>query len=156
MPSSPLLPLPTGLEITAIETIDDLLVVQIVSTKRCSYCPLCFCPATRIHSRYTRVVADLPCAGFRVQLRLHMRKFFCESADCFRKIFTERLPAFVEPWAQTTVRLRQALQALGPATCGELGARLAALLGMHTSPTTILRRIMALPLEPVATVSHLG
>jgi hypothetical protein len=85
-----------------------------------------------------------------------MRKFFCDSADCFRKIFTERLPAFVEPWAQTTVRLRQALQALGPATCGELGARLAALLGMHTSPTTILRRIMALPLEPVATVSHLG
>ena len=141
---------------TAIETIDDLLVVHVVSAKHRSHCPLCFCPATRFHSRYTRVVADLPCAGFRVQLRLHLRKFFCDSADCSRKIFTERLPAFVEPWAQTTVRLRQALQALGTATCGELGARLAVHLGIHTSPTTILRRTMALPFEPVATVSHLG
>jgi transposase len=102
------------------------------------------------------VVADLPCAGFRVQLRLHVRKFFCDTVGCRRKIFTERLPAFVEPWAQTTVRLRQVLQALGTATCGELGTRLAAHLGIRTSATTILRRIMALPLVPVAPVSHLG
>jgi transposase len=154
--SSPLLPLPAGLEIATIETIDDLLVVHIVSTKANVYCPLCFCLAKRRHSRYTRVVADLPCAGFRVQLRLQMRKFFCENADCSRKIFTERVPAFVEPWAQTTVRLRQAFQALGTATCGELGTRLASRLGIGTSATTILRRIMALPSAPVEVVSHLG
>jgi hypothetical protein len=35
-------------------------------------------------------VADLPCAGFRVQLILHVRRFFCDTADCIRKIFTER------------------------------------------------------------------
>ncbi len=139
-----------------IETTDDLLVVHVVSTKGSVYCPLCFCLAKRRHSRYTRVVADLPCAGFRVQLRLQMRKFFCDNADCSRKIFTERVPAFVEPWAQTTVRLRQAVQALGTATCGELGTRLATRLGMHTSATTILRRIMALPPAPVEAVSHLG
>ena len=141
---------------TAIETVDDLLVVQVVSTKGSACCPLCFCPAKRRHSRYTRVVADLPCAGFRVQLRLQMRKFFCENADCARKIFTERVPAFVEPWAQTTVRLRQALQAVGTATCGELGTRLATHLGIRTSATTILRRIMALPSAPVEAVSYLG
>ena len=136
--------------------MDDLLVVHVVSTKGRAYCPLCFCLAKRRHSRYTRVVADLPCAGFRVQLRLQMRKFFCENANCSRKIFTERVPAFVEPWAQTTVRLRQALQALGTATCGELGARVAVHLGIQTSPTTILRRIIALPSAPVEAVSHLG
>ncbi len=156
MSSSPLLPLPAGLEIATIETVDDLLVVHVVSTKVRTYCPLCFCLANRRHSRYTRVVADLPCAGFRVQLRLHMRKFFCDNADCSRKIFTERVPAFVEPWAQSTVRLRQALQALGTATCGEMGTRLAAHLGIQTSPTTILRRIMALSSAPVEAVSHLG
>lgn len=156
MSSSPLLPLPAGLEIATIETIDDLLVVHVVSTKGRVSCPLCFCLAKRRHSRYTRVVADLPCAGFRVQLRLQMRKFFCDNANCSRKIFTERVPAFVEPWAQTTVRLRQALQALGTATCGELGARVAVHLGIQTSPTTILRRIMALPSAPVEAVSHLG
>jgi transposase len=154
--SSPLLPLPAGLEIATIETVDDLLVVHVVSTKVKVCCPLCFCLAKRRHSRYTRVVADLPCAGFRVQLRLQMHKFFCDNADCSRRIFTERVPAFIEPWAQTTVRLRQAVQAVGTATCGELGTRLATRLGIDTSAPTILRRIMALPSGPEDTVSHLG
>ncbi len=53
-----------------------------------SCCPLCFCPAERRHSHYTRMVADLPCAGFRIQLTLHVRRFFCDNADCTRKITT--------------------------------------------------------------------
>jgi transposase len=108
MSSSPFLPLPTGLEIVSVETVEDLLKVQVASTKERAFCPLCHSETSRRHSQYTRVVADLPCAGFRVQLILRVRKFFCETVDCSRKIFTERLPAFVEPWARVTVRLRQA------------------------------------------------
>lgn len=154
--SSPFLPLPAGIEIATTTLCDDLLVVQAVSTKVGSCCPLCFCPAERRHSQYTRVVADLPCTGLRVQLILHVRRFFCDNTDCIRKIFTERLPAFVLPWARLTVRLGEALQSLGLATCGELGTRLAARLAMHTSPTTILRRLMMLPLDPVTSVVHVG
>jgi transposase len=154
--SSPFLPLPAGLEIATTTMRDDLLMVQVVSTKVRSCCPLCFCPAKRRHSQYTRVVADLPCAGFRIQLILHVRRFFCDRADCIRKIFTERLPAFVLPWARLTVRLCEALQSLGLATCGELGTRLGARLAMQTSPTTILRRLMIVPLDPVNSVVHLG
>jgi transposase len=87
MSSSPFLPLPTGLEIVSVETVEDLLKVQVASTKERAYCPLCLCPSERRHSHYTRVVADLPCAGFRVQLILRVRKFFCETVDCSRKIF---------------------------------------------------------------------
>jgi hypothetical protein len=145
MLSSPFLPLPSDLEIVSIETIDDLLKVQVASTKEKAYCPLCLCPSEHRHSHYTRVVADLPCAGFRVQLILHVRKFFCETIDCPRRIFTDRLRAFVDPWARVTVRLRQALEAIGIATCGEVGTRLAELLALPTSPTTLLRRVMALP-----------
>jgi hypothetical protein len=39
----------------------------------------------------------------------------------------------------------QVVQAIGLATCGKGGARLAARLGMSTSRQTILRRIMDLP-----------
>ena len=156
MSSSPFLPLPAGLEIVSIETVNDLLKVQVASTKERASCPLCFCPTERRHSQYTRVVADLPCAGFRVQLILHVRKFFCETVDCSRKIFTERLPAFVEPWARGTVRLRQALEAVGTATCGEVGTRLSERLALPTSPTTLLRRIMALPTDKVGLVKQLG
>jgi transposase len=121
-----------------------------------SCCPLCFCPAERRHSQYTRVVADLPCAGFRVQLILHVRRFFCDHADCIRKIFTERFPAFVLPWARLTVRLCETLQSPGLATCGELGTRLAEHLAIQTSPTTILRRIMVLPTAVREQVLELG
>jgi len=154
--SSAFLPLPAGLEIATTTMRDDLLVVQVVSTKVRSCCPLCFCSAERRHSHYTRVVADLPCAGFRVQLILHMRRFFCDNTNCIRKIFTERLPAFVLPWARLTVRLCEALQSLGLATCGELGTRLAERLALQTSPTTILRRLMVLPTAAKEQGSELG
>ncbi len=102
------------------------------------------------------MVADLPCADFRVQLILHVRKFFCETVECPRRIFTERLPAFVEPWARMTIRLRQALEAVGIASGGEVGTRLAQRLALPTSPTTLLRRIMALPTEKVGSVNQVG
>src|SRR5947209_17031676 len=102
MYSSPFLPLPSGLEILTTESIDDLLRVEVVSSRSGSPCPLCFHPAIRIHSRYTRVVADVPCGGLQVQLVLHVRKFFCDTPDYPRKIFTERLPVFVQPWARMT------------------------------------------------------
>ncbi len=156
MSSSPFLPLPAGLEIVSIETVDDLLKVQVACTKEHVSCPLCRCPAERRHSQYTRVVADLPCTGLRVQLILHVRKFFCETSSCPRKIFTERLLAFVQPWARVTVRLRQGLEAVGIATCGEVGTRLAERLALPTSPTTLLRRTMALPTEKAGSVSQLA
>ena len=68
----------------------------------------------------------------------------------------ERLPAFVLPWARLTVRRGFALQSLGLATCGELGTRLAERLAIQTSPTTILRRIMVLPIAAREQVSELG
>ena len=154
--SSPFLPLPAGLEIATAILHEDLLVVEVVSTKARSCCPLCFCPAERRHSQYTRVVADLPCAGFRLQLILHVRRFFCDTASCIRRIFTERLPAFALPWARLTVRLCEALQSVGLATCGELGTRLAERLAMQTSPTMILRRLMVLPTAARKQVSELG
>ena len=83
--------------------------------------------------------------GRRVQLSLSVRKFFCRNRLCPRKIFTERIPQFVEPWARTTIRLCQAMQSIGLSTCGQGGARLCERLSIQTSRQTILRRIMDLP-----------
>jgi zinc-finger of transposase IS204/IS1001/IS1096/IS1165 len=88
MSSSPFLPLPPGLEILTTTTVDNLLRVEVASTRSHSRCPLCFHSATRIPSRYTRVVAAAPCAGFKVQLVLQVRKFFCDTPECPRKITT--------------------------------------------------------------------
>lgn len=152
------LPLGEGLELSSLEMNhgQGQLVLHVTATSRSAACPLCAQPATRLHSRYSRVVKDLPCAGQQVQLLLHVRKFFCDTPGCARKIFAERLPQLVAPWAQMTTRLCQALQAIGLATCGRLGARLASRLGITTSWMTIVRRVMALPTKPAEQVQCLG
>jgi hypothetical protein len=75
---------------------------------------------------------------------------------CQRKVFTERLPTFVEPWARTTIRFCQQLTPIGLATCGKGGARLASRLGIQTSRQTILRRILDLPNVSTGSILSLG
>ena len=145
-----------GLELSSLEMSNGQLVFHVTATSCGSPCPLCAKPATRLHSRYSRVVKDLPCVGQQVQLILHVRKFFCDTTDCSRKIFAERLPQLVAPRAQMTTRLCQAIQAIGLASCGRLSARLASRLGMTTSWMTIVRRVMALPTKPAEQVHCLG
>jgi transposase len=152
----PLFVLPSGLEMTSCSHHEGKLCVSLVSTQRTSHCPLCGSPATRIHSRYQRRLADLPSTGQSVQLLLTVRKFFCDVPACPRKIFAERLAPFVAPWARVTQRLYQIVQIIGLATGGRLGVRVTDLLEIQTSRHTILRRIMALPTEPVGEVSQIG
>ncbi len=156
MEISQLLPLGDGLELTHLERGDTYLRLSITSTSRSCFCPVCGQPATRLHSRYRRVVKDLPWAGKPVQLILHVRKFFCDTPACVRKVFVERLPQLVAPWAQMTTRLCETIAAIGLATCGRLGARLTSRLGVATSWMTVVRRVMALPSKPVEHVSCLG
>jgi transposase len=87
---------------------------------------------------------------------LEVRKYFCDGTTCVRKIFAERLTPFVAPWARVTARLFQIVQIIGLATGGRLGVRVTDRLGIQTSRMTLLRRIMALPTEPVGPVSELG
>jgi transposase len=150
------LSLPEGLEVTNIEEIDGVLTISAVSTQQSVCCPLCSSVATRVHSHYTRMIADLPCAGQPVRLLVQVRKFFCDVKACARKIFVERLAPFVEPLARVTTRLSESVQVIGFATGGMLGARLTDRLGIQTCWMTILRRIMARPTAPVEQVVELG
>ena len=117
---------------------------------------MCGAPATRIHSRYQRRPADLPSAGQPVRFLLSVRKFFCETPTCARKIFTERLLPFVAPCARVTARLFQIVQVIGLATGGRPGVRVTDRLGIQTTRQTILRRIMALPSISIQQLSQLG
>src|SRR5207245_4167673 len=72
------------------------------------------------------------------------------------KVFAERLPTFVEPWARMTIRSCQQIPSIGLATCGKGGAKLAARLGIQTTRDTILRRVMDLPQRATGSVLYLG
>ena len=86
MELSQLVPLDEGLELTHLERAENSLRLHVTSTSTGCLCPVCGQPATRLHSRYRRVVKDLPCMGQLVQLILYVRKFFCDTADCIRKV----------------------------------------------------------------------
>lgn len=135
----PFLSLAEDFQVKHITIIPTGLCVHVVSMQPISHCPLCGQASRLIHSRYRRVLADVPCAGQCVSLRLEVRKFFCRLPTCPRKIFTERLPTLVQSSARMTKRLQVMLQTVGLATGGEAGARLACKLGMQVTPSTLLR-----------------
>ena len=134
MEVKPALALPEGLEVTDIDVIDKVLTITAVSTQSHPACPLCDTKAARVHSRYTRQVADLPCGGQQVRLLLQVRKYFCDEMICARKIFVERLTPFVDPWARVTRRLFQVVQVIGLATGGRLG------VGIYSPPPANILR----------------
>jgi transposase len=150
------LDLPEGLQVRSLEVADQVINLTVISTQQHPCCPLCGSRASRVHSHYRRQLTDLPCAGRRVRFILHARKYFCDEKTCARKIFTERLTPFIEPWARVTTRFFQAMQQIGLATSGMLGARLGARLGMPASWMTILRRVMAHPGASLKPVVELG
>ena len=156
MERTPLLPLPEGMLIDQREIAKDGLAITAVATHPTSCCPLCSVVSSSIQSHYHRRVRDAPCAGQRVQLLLKVRKFYCRNPCCERKVFTERLPAFVEPWARMTVGHCEQITSIGLATCGKGGVRLGARLGIETTRQTILRRIMEVPTVLTGSVLFLG
>ena len=151
-----LLGLPAQLQVLSFDLVDHLLLIEVASTASESACPGCQSHTSRIHSHSTRKAADLACGGHQVQLILHVRKFFCTNRDCPRKIFAERLAAFLQPWARVTTRLGQQIEAIGLASCARLGARLGSRLRIETSRTSILRRAMKLDTPETDQVVHLG
>jgi len=143
MANPTLLPDPTCLHLSCFEMNEQMITAVVTTTVGEVLCPLCQCRSTRIHSRYTRLVADLPWMGCALRLELHTRRFFCLTAHCPRQIFTERLPNVVAPYARRTSRLTDVFTLIGFALGGEAGKRFVMGMGLSTSPDTLLGLIRA-------------
>ena len=156
MPTTPLFPLPEGLEMTSLSDTPDELLVGVISYRSSSPCPHCSTPSSAIHSSYRRHPKDLPCAGRPIRLVFTVRKFFCRNPTCSCKVFTERLPDFLETSSRLTKRLRRAVQEIGFATGGKGGERLGDKLAMPISEATVLCSLFLVPLPEVSKVHVVG
>jgi len=136
-----LLPEPSELGLKQIERIGNLIFIVVATTRLSVSCPVCKTPSSRIHSRYQRVLRDLPWHGAIVRMRLLCRRFYCRSPECSRRIFTERIPKVVRRYGRFTERSRQVLSLIGYALGGESGARLAEHIGLETSADTVVRTL---------------
>lgn len=146
MSSPTILPAPDQFHLVSLSADAAGIMSTVATSAPQASCPVCERPSRRVHSRYTRTVADLPWHGIPVRVRLHLRRFFCETPDCERQIFTERLPGVVAPYARRTDRLGDWLQHVAFALGGEAGARLLHVLGVPISGDTLLRQIRSVVL----------
>lgn len=146
----PILPATTSdLVLEHLDAADACITMMLRTTCPTASCPRCGAAATRVQSRYTRVLADLPWSGTPVRILLQIRRFWCDLAPCPRRIFAERLPDLARPHARRTVRLTDVLTQVAFALGGEAGARLLVPLGMATSPDSLLRLIRQTPVVPL-------
>jgi transposase len=126
------------------------ITLLISSTQAAPRCPGCHVPARHVHRRDTRTLADLPWSGYAITWRLRVRKLFCRNRQCSRRIFTERLPGLVAPWARRTRRLAARLLAMGLALGGAAGVRLSRHFGLTVSRHTRLRMIRRTPCPAIS------
>jgi transposase len=134
-----------AVRLTEVTVAQEYVLLQLTATAPTTCGPRCAMPSSSEPSRYQRQLTDLPSGSLAVRIQLTVRKFVCRSRSCARRIFTERLPDFTAPYARHTTRLAAVLQAIGIALGGQAGARLAALLGLPTSATTLLRLLRGAP-----------
>src|SRR5215207_8180765 len=140
-----LLPKAPGLKLQEVAINAETVSLSVESTCPSAACPLCGQETARLHSHYLRTLADLPWGGRSVRLSLRVRRFRCSCSECPRRIFAERLPSVVEPYARKTARLHEILELFGFALGGEGGTRLLRRLGMKASPSTLLRYVRGSP-----------
>ena len=141
MDTAALLADPEAIRLDSIRPSPGAITLVVKTDAPMGECPCCHRRSSRLHSRYTRTVADLPWHGVAVKLELQTRRFRCQNSLCTRHIFCERLPSVAAHYARKTVRLNAALELIGFALGGEAGARLARELGLTVSPDTLLRRL---------------
>src|SRR5262245_11919114 len=141
MSIKPLFADPNLLHLECISSKPDLITIIVKTRSKQALCPQCHSPSAHLHSRYVRRLADLPWLGTAVRLEVRARRLYCRHIECPQRIFCERLPTFVAPYARRTLRLNEALRLIGLTAGGEAGARLAVALGMRVSPDTLLQRI---------------
>jgi len=146
----------------AVVTLEEIVAddggVTLVARARRAHarCPLCDQVATRVHSWYTRRLADVPWQGLAVRLRLRTRRWSCDNPACARRIFAERLPTVALPHAQRTRRLATIVLVFGVAVGGAPGARLLAELGIAVSGDTLRRAVAGATLPALETPGVLG
>ena len=117
------------------------LILRLSTRRQQAACPACQTLSNKVHSRYSRHLADLPWAGFPVQFDLQVRKFFCRNDACPQRIFCERLAEVALVYARQTVRLNNYLQQCGWHLGGELSVRLTRLTGIRLGADAILQRV---------------
>jgi hypothetical protein len=131
-----------GRNVLVLESISDEKTHFILKVRceQAARCPGCRRVSTACHSRYVRILQDLPWQGRGVYLWVTVRRFRCRNRRCSRKIFAERLPDIGRQYARRTARLLEVVRLVGYAAGGLPGSRLLNRLAIPISDDSVVAR----------------
>lgn len=131
----------------------DVLEIYLQGITRSAACQNYCITSKKIHSCYTRKIADLPVFGKTSMIIFRSPKFYCDQNECPFKVFTERFDNHFKPYKRRTERLEGKISKLGLPAGGRSAQRICVILSMPTSDTTILRLIEKSDFSPTEGVT---
>ena len=142
--------LPTNVQLRAdsIYSEPGILYIDTSACQTCSICPVCNKRSSKIHSRYSRTLLDLPISGHLSKIKLKARKYFCDNVECPRKVFTERFDYEIKPYYRRMIRSNDLLMRIALELGGNTGSAISRYVGIPVSPSTMLRVIKRLDIQP--------
>lgn len=129
-----------GVRMLDVTATEEGLLITVEGDSKNGTCPGCGQVSNRIHSTYLRNPWDLPVQGRRVRLLVIARRWWCVSGVCRQATFCERFE-FLPPYAHRTQRMTETLRYLILALSSTTAAWLAGVMGIETSPRTLLRTV---------------
>lgn len=128
------------MEVLHIQTENQHIQLTVQSTHTFTHCPTCAAVSSRIHSRYTRIVQDVPFNEKSVSLLVLTRKWFCDNPRCATRIFTERLEG-IQSHRRRTQRVEEVLRKIAFSTSCLTAEKIAHALHIPVSHDALLSLI---------------
>jgi transposase len=140
-----LLPHLAGVIVEEVTVAAGVLLLMARARAATAACPACGTVSGRVHSRYSRTLADAAVGGRQVEILLTVRRFFCTSPACKARTFAEQVNGLTSRYARKTPLLAGVLGRIAVALAGRAGSRLASGLAVPASRQVMLRLVMAIP-----------
>jgi hypothetical protein len=104
-------------------------------------CPSCGTASSRIQSRYTRTLRDLPSVGRPIRLILHVRRFSVKGGPVLKRSSPNDSPISAVLMRNARSGCKRLVSELGLQVGGQAGADVGSELGKSLSRDTILRLV---------------
>jgi transposase len=95
-----LLPQFAAVTVNSVEQAGDLVTFRVRARAGDAACSGCGRRSSRVHARCQRQLSDLPFAGCRVRVIVHVRRFQCASPRCAQSTFSEQVLGLTTPFAR--------------------------------------------------------
>jgi transposase len=145
-----------ALDIDSVVIKEAQIELQGHIAKPSGKCPHCGKSSRSLHSHYYRRLSDIALSQRWVRLVVGIRRFRCRNQRCSHQTIAESLEGIAPAFARRTQRLTKALRQIGLLIGAAMGQRIAELVQMKTSPTTLLRIIRQTALPALTTPRVLG